>query len=273
MKNYRYEDYSAIKNRKPCVVNADIVRAAKNQSDIANWHNNIEIQLCVEGTGYVITDSRRAELVKNDIIVVNSNSIHYTGTDDYLKYHCVIIDTDFSLNAGIDTANMLFNERCNSPKMQKYIIDLVKAYNDKDNTCYLAELQIKTLKILIELKREHMQDSAVDKSNYKGFDEVKNTIIYIKNNYREKITLDELSKVVYVDKYSLTRKFRQITGTTIINYINNYRCEAAKRLIQNGEAVNNAARLCGFENISFFTKTFKKQTGKLPSYYKNGGKG
>ena len=81
MKNYRYEDYSAIKNRKPCVVNTDIVRTAKNQSDIANWHSNIEIQLCVDGAGYIITDSRRAELVKNDIIVVNSNSIHYTGTD------------------------------------------------------------------------------------------------------------------------------------------------------------------------------------------------
>ena len=74
MKNYRYEDYSAIKNRKPCVVNTDIVRTAKNQSDIANWHSNIEIQLCVDGAGYIITD-RTATVYTTPAQIITLNTI------------------------------------------------------------------------------------------------------------------------------------------------------------------------------------------------------
>ena len=80
--------------------------------------------------------------------------------------------------------------------------------------------------------------------------------------------MDELSKVTYIDKYTLSKKFKEFTGITIVDYINNYRSKIALSMIQNGEQIGDAARLCGFNNISFFTKTFKKYTGNLPSYYK-----
>ena len=102
----------------------------------------------------------------------------------------------------------------------------------------------------------------------KFFKEVKDAILYIQSNYDKKITLEELSKETYIDKYTLSKKFKEFTGITIVNYINNYRCKMALSMIQNGEQINNAARLCGFNNISFFTKTFKKYTGNLPSFYK-----
>ena len=102
----------------------------------------------------------------------------------------------------------------------------------------------------------------------KYFKEVKDTILYIQSNYDKKITLAELSKETYIDKYTLSKKFKEFTGITIVNYINNYRSKMALSMIQNGEQINNTAILCGFNNISFFTKTFKKHTGNLPSFYK-----
>ena len=84
MENYRYEDYSQIKEHAPCVVNYDIVRTKLELSDTANWHHNIEIQLCCEGSGFVILDGVRTEIGAGDIVVANFNTIHFTGTDDYI---------------------------------------------------------------------------------------------------------------------------------------------------------------------------------------------
>lgn len=268
MENYRYEDYSQIKGNLPCVVNYDIIRTKNQLSNMANWHHNFEIQLCCEGSGFVILDSVRTEIGAGDIVAVNCNTIHFTGTDDYIKYHCIIIDNDFCVNSGIDCSEIQFENTFKNPVIMNRIIETVEAYKNPDDICYKAKLQCFILKLLIELRSDHTKSFSVSKNNIKYFKEVKKTILYIQSNYDKRITLEELSKETYIDKYSLSKKFKEFTGTTIINYINHYRCKMALLMIQNGEQINNAARLCGFNNISFFTKTFIKYTGNLPSFYK-----
>ena len=95
------------------------------------------------------------------------------------------------------------------------------------------------------------------------------SVAFIQEHYAERITLDDIATILYIDKYNLARKFKEQTGKTIINYTNEIRCDNAKRLILEGIPVHEAARLCGFNNMSFFTKTFKKHTGKTPSAYKS----
>ena len=90
----------------------------------------------------------------------------------------------------------------------------------------------------------------------------------IRENYNKKITLDEISKAVLCDKYALCREFKRLTGQTIIENLNNYRCIKAMGFLNEGYTVAKTAELCGFDNLSFFTKTFKKHIGKLPSEYK-----
>lgn len=268
MENYRYEDYSQIKEHAPCVVNYDIVRTKFKLSDTANWHNNVEIQLCCEGAGFVILDGIRTEIGVGDIVAVNCNTIHFTGTDEYIKYHCIIIDNDFCQNSGINCADIQFENIFKDRKIMESITETVEAYKNPDDICYKAKLQYLILEILIEIRMRHTKCVSISNQNKKHFKEVKDAILYIQNNYDKKITLDELSKVTYIDKYTLSKKYKEFTGITIVDYINNYRCKIALSMIQNGEQIGDAARLCGFNNISFFTKTFKKHTGNLPSFYK-----
>lgn len=267
MENYRYEDYSYKIDKEPCVINSNIVKTVNNHSDIANWHKNIEIQLCVEGSGYVVIDSKKIPFSKGSIIMINSEHIHYTATDDYIKYHCIIMKTEFTDNCGLYIEELLFEKAIENEKIKNAVLDLVTLYKSQ-NDYYVAQMQIELLEILIELVKEHNQNSTKIKTNLKNFDEIRNTISYIRENYNNKVTLDDLAKINYIDKFSLSRKFKQYTGKTIFNYINNYRCKMAKEYIKNGKSVNEAAELCGFENVSFFTKMFKKQMGELPSYYK-----
>jgi transcriptional regulator GlxA family with amidase domain len=98
-----------------------------------------------------------------------------------------------------------------------------------------------------------------------GHESVKAAISFIRNNYDRKFSLDELAKSVYSNKYVLSRSFKATVGRTVMDYANEYRIKQAALLISNGARICEAATLCGFNNLSFFSKTFKRYFGKLPS--------
>ena len=123
------------------------------------------------------------------------------------------------------------------------------------------------IEILIELVEHHMTDKKTVEGDSKRFVIVKGVLSYIRENYRQRITIDEVSKAVLYDKYALCREFKRLTGQTIIENLNNYRCIKAIDYLSEGYSVSDTASLCGFGNLSFFSKTFKRYIGKLPREY------
>jgi transcriptional regulator GlxA family with amidase domain len=68
---------------------------------------------------------------------------------------------------------------------------------------------------------------------------------------------------------SLKRRFREATGTTLINYTQNLRVEAAKRLLEEGPMpIDDVAAAVGYENVAFFRRLFKRRTGLKPGEYR-----
>jgi len=64
---------------------------------------------------------------------------------------------------------------------------------------------------------------------------------------------------------SFRRLFREYTGSSPIEYRNNLRLSHARSLLQSGEYnVSEAALLCGFTNLSFFTRLYKRKFGYTP---------
>ena len=97
---------------------------------------------------------------------------------------------------------------------------------------------------------------------------VKKAVAFIRNHYTRSLTLDEIAEHVGINKFQLSREYKKITGTTLFDTINQLRCMMAKQLLANGASVTSAAVACGYENISYFTRIFKKVTGYTPSQYK-----
>lgn len=261
----RHEEYKY--NNLPFILNADLERTYYKRSAESNWHENLEIQFCTKGSGTVLLDGEKYDFQKDDIIVVNSNIIHYTGTDTKLTYSCIIVSNDFCQQMGIDPRKLTFSPRVKNQNIVDQFCALKKIYMNPDIPFRTAKLNEIVLKILIELADNHITKTKSN-SNIKNFETVKSVITYIRKNYNKKITLDEISKVVLCDKYALCREFKRLTGQTIIENLNNYRCINAMGFLNEGYTVAKTAELCGFDNLSFFTKTFKKYIGKLPSEYK-----
>ena len=102
----------------------------------------------------------------------------------------------------------------------------------------------------------------------KNHQTVKKAIKYIRDNYNNKIQIEDIARHTAINKFALCRIFKKITGQTIIENINRYRVMKATDYLEQGYSVSETAILCGFENLSFFTQTFKRYTSKLPSQVK-----
>ena len=136
----------------------------------------------------------------------------------------------------------------------------------------LATLNCLLLKLLIEAVDGYSAPRKRETVEKRDLITVKKVLLYIRENYSQKITLDGIAAYALVDKYTLCKIFKKITDQTLFDNINSYRCMKAAEYISEGKSVSEALLLCGFENNSYFTKTFKKYTGALPSEYRNMGK-
>lgn len=92
----------------------------------------------------------------------------------------------------------------------------------------------------------------------------------IEANYTEKLSVDELAKVVGVSRRNLERRFRKVTFNSIVEYLQRVRIEAAKQTLERErENVNEAMYKAGYNDSKAFRTTFKKLTGLSPLEYRN----
>jgi AraC-like DNA-binding protein len=91
----------------------------------------------------------------------------------------------------------------------------------------------------------------------------------IRSEVSRDLSLDEVAEFVGLSKYYFAREFRRVTGYTFVTYVNLMRCERAKVLLaQNKLNIGEVGRACGFSNQSYFTRTFRAYTGRLPGVYR-----
>ena len=268
MNHIRLEKYGATTNDFPFSLGVDLYRTPYNLSKEQNWHENIEIQLCTCGEGTVLLDGKEYLFEKDDILVVNSNVLHYTRTSSNLTYTCLIVSTDWCRQMHIHYDTLLFSPCVQNKKINQLMGDLVCVYNDSNDPLQIARSNHILLQIMIELIDNHASSRSFIRERGDHFDIVKSTVTFIHQNHNRKMTLKEISENVSFDKYALCKEFKKYTGSTIFEYINQYRAQKALDLLLAGHTVSESAFLCGFENLSFFTKTFKKYIGKMPSEYK-----
>lgn len=91
---------------------------------------------------------------------------------------------------------------------------------------------------------------------------------YIHEHIDEHITVSELSNKFGYSKWYFCDLFKRFTGTTVLEYIRNYRIQLAALDILNNEKCSDVAAKYGYETQSGFNKAFLKEFGCLPREFK-----
>jgi AraC-like DNA-binding protein len=254
--NLRYEEYTDTPGQAPFVLNRNIQRTAALRSKNQNWHENIEIQFCKEGEGFVLIDGKCHAFSKGDIALIDSGAIHYTFTDTNMVYTCIIISTYFCKQMGIDYQRLSFVPLLQNEKLSGLFEEICDVYR-KESPIRVARLSNLLLSMLILIVDDYSSIKSSSGMEQKELATVKKVLLYIRENYHTKITLDAIAEHVLTDKYTLCKIFKANTGQTIFENINAYRCMRAAEYIASGKNVCESANLCGFENNSFFKPNYR----------------
>ena len=89
--------------------------------------------------------------------------------------------------------------------------------------------------------------------------------LFIDNNYRDNIDLDNIADEAYFSKFHFIRLFKKIYGKTPHQYLMAVRIEKARQLLKANNTVSETCYCVGFESLSSFSGLFKRITGVTPS--------
>jgi len=93
---------------------------------------------------------------------------------------------------------------------------------------------------------------------------------YVIEHYKEKITLSDAANVISMSTTAFCSFFKRETGKTFTNFINEYRIEAVGTLLRNfpDKDINEIAWQCGFTDIPYFNRYFKKMKQMTPKQWR-----
>ena len=93
---------------------------------------------------------------------------------------------------------------------------------------------------------------------------------YVRKNFEKNITLTEAARLYFINEKYLGQLFRKQMGQSFTAYLNNVRLEKAKDMLLNtNDSVIDISDVCGYQNVTYFNRVFKRNTGKTPTQYRN----
>lgn len=265
MPNSHYEQHSYEDPKFPVFFHLDTL--TDTSLFVPHWHENPEILYILEGEAQVTINTESVPVRSGDIIVIPSNALHSIACSKLVRYYCLIVGLDLCLSLGLPLDQISLKRKISNPGLCCRLDALAKAFSERA-PYYKVQALSDILAILVDMVRNHQDPEPFNLSAAQStrLEMLKKVFLYIEQNYARDLTTEQLAECAGFAKHYFCHVFKEMTGITPVNYINYIRCRKAKELLAvKGCSVSEAAASCGFTNLSYFTKTYKRYNGSLPS--------
>lgn len=241
----------------------------QRENGYIHWHDNLEMLYFLKGECNVINGNEELSVKTGDIVVFNSEALHHVKVNgEPAEYIIVQLDATYFEAMGFKTSDVNIRKIIRDEQISAI---LKKALNEQEARLpyYRESVKGMMLEILVIIFRNYLVEDSHDGELSNKLKLVKKVVKYIKRHYDEELTVEKISEHCGYSRFYVSKTFKEITGYTVIWYINAARIEKAKSLLKNGDlSMNEIALQCGFVNQSYFGKVFKRLENISPHEYK-----
>ncbi|RIX60652.1 AraC family transcriptional regulator [Paenibacillus nanensis] len=260
-------------------------RTVFNQAGIVlfphHWHEHLEFLFVESGEAIFECGSTPIHAKPGDLIVVNSNELHYgVSVTSELVYYVCIADMSLLHSGSVDAAETKFIAPISQNRLllrnlirgdQKTIACMHDLIGELERRDFGYELAIKSelYRLMTLLLRGHVA-TVLTKDEYaermKNVERFEPVFRYIAEHYMEELSVDLLCGIAGLSRYHFSRLFKELTGRTVTEYVTAARLDKADHLLRNTPlTVTEVAAASGFNDIYYFSRTFKKHKKISPS--------
>ncbi len=197
-------------------------------------------------------------------IALTVNSEYIRDTMQYLN-NCYNSDDD-NHEWNIDFSQYHFS---NDAEIAETINKIIRNCSSGDSAKNIyADLSLKELLIRL-VQSQYLKRVEMDKNDKRNASRQHFLLDYIHGHLTEKLGVDTLSRKAYMSRNEFFKWFRQQFGISPLEYINRERIKLAKQLLGNqNKTVTETAYQCGFTDVNYFVRLFKKSEGITPGTFK-----
>lgn len=260
------------------------VIARQGQGDHWHYHPQTELTLIISGGGTRFIADNIELFESGDFVLIGSNVPHYWHVRG--KSTGLAIQWHFPVHHGIWS----FTEAATLRKLEQ---SALKGLHIKGDTAAKLRQLLEKMPLLAGLNRlvllltiistladapaTDVRSLSSRSFSMTGTDEqqeaIRRAVSYIIAHFRESIGLPELLELTSMSRATFARQFKLHAGRSFSTFLNQVRLQAVCRaLCETTEPITSIALGNGFNQLSFFNRSFRREFGVNPSDYRTNGK-
>ena len=258
-----------------------------------HWHEEVEILIIKCGNARLHLGEESFTLKTGSICLIPSNALHMVTCEigEALDFYAIVFHPDLLYSLGNDIIQQkyldpLFHQgvqfstlyetsRVINPTfaweftLREVLDEIYEAFLAKP---YGYELLIKaallkSCHLMISHAIVNQEEPYVDSDYRTGL--IKSIMKYLQENYDNAVTLDEMEKNFNISKGYLCRSFKSVTRMTPFEYLNYFRIsKSTELLLETNCEISQIALQTGFNNISYFNRTFQRFMHMTPREFR-----
>ena len=250
-----------------------------------HWHEEMEIIKVQSGKGLFLIDGKEYVVEQGDIVILRPFVMHSINridgnemTLDEIMFNLRLLETSEADAHTLKYFAPLLNEKQSVPcivrpadswyaPFDQNLTSILVCDNTKEGTAQDIESNLNAM--FYHIYSNRLTNVNPNVTEDKRLYTVRRALEYIYSKYTSEITVENIASHCGYSEFYMMKLFKQLTGISIVDYVNNYRLTVAGRQLRaTHDDISTIAYQVGYNNVSYFNRQFKKLYDTTPREFR-----